>query len=70
MFIQVFFCKTHDLFSLIHGQKIHEKETYVGEDMLLFEVSNEELETARTGQDKCVCFPWVCLFFYHIFVLF
>jgi len=66
---QVFYCKKHDLFSLIHGQEAFMKETYVGEEMLVFDVTNEELEMAKSGENKCICFQWVCIVFVVCFLL-
>ena len=60
---QIVYCKTHVLYSLIHGKNKHEKETYCLDEILTFEVSQEEIEETKTHNFKCSCFPWV---FMHI----
>jgi hypothetical protein len=62
---QVVYCNRHELFALIHGKKQHEKEVYNAEDILKFDVSQDELDAAKSGELKCVCFPWVSFLFFY-----
>ncbi len=58
----MFYCEKHNLFALIHGKKPYEKEVYTEQDILQFDVSSDDLEAAKVGATKCVCFPWVRFF--------
>jgi hypothetical protein len=76
---QVVFCPEHQLFSLIHGEENYMKETYTDTEMLAFDVTEDELVSAKSEADKkakllatnvelrkeskCICFPWVRIFF-------
>jgi hypothetical protein len=63
----VYYCHAHGMYSLLHGNKKHQKEVYIEEEMLTFDVTAEELATARSGTVKCVCFPWVMICFLSLF---
>ena len=83
---QVQYCPEHKLFSLVHGVENYMKETYTRSEMLAFEVTEDELVSAGTEADtkakllaanielrkqsKCICFPWVRIFFFLLPVVF
>jgi len=74
------------LFSIVHGEESYMKETYTRSEMLVFEVAEDELVDAETEagkkaklfaekheirkQSKCLCFPWVRIFFSLFIALF
>jgi hypothetical protein len=76
LFLQIFYCDRHDLFTLAHSDKAYHVEVYVAEDMLeLFDdISEEQLQHAKDNKIACHCFPWViflfcCFLFFSFFLM-
>lgn len=64
---EVVYCPNHELFSLIHGEKSFQKESYTRAEMLAFGIKDFELAAAVEDTPTCRCLPWVCSILVFLF---